>query len=69
MNLSKTAALELPAFDETMLESEEHWTEHEKAYLDAWHKCAEQTEKEYEMSYSDDPVEHCLEPEWNQLMK
>jgi len=57
-DLNKTEALALPAFDETMLESEEQWTEHEKAHLDAWHKRAEQTEKEYEMSYSDDPVEH-----------
>ena len=35
-DLSKTEALELPVFDEAMLESEKHWTEHEKVHLDAW---------------------------------
>jgi hypothetical protein len=57
-DLSKTEALELPVFDETMLESEKQWTEHEKVHLDAWHKRVEQSEKEYQKSYSDDPVEH-----------
>lgn len=57
-DLSKTEALELPGFDEAMLESEKHWTEHEKVHLDAWHKRVERFTKEYEKSYSDDPVEH-----------
>jgi PRC-barrel domain len=57
-DLSKAEALELPVFDETMLESEKHWTEHEKVHLDAWHKRAQQSEKEYQESYSDEPVEH-----------
>jgi PRC-barrel domain protein len=57
-DLSKTDALELPVFDEAMLESEKHWTEHEKVHLDAWHKRVERFTREYEKSYSDDPVEH-----------
>jgi len=57
-DLSKTEALELPVFDEAMLESEKQWTEHEKVHLDAWHKRVEQFTKEYQKSYSDDPVEH-----------
>ena len=57
-DLSKTEALELPVFDEAMLESEKHGTEHEKVHLDAWHKRVERFTKEYQKSYSDDPVEH-----------
>ncbi len=57
-DLSKTEALELPVFNETMLESEKHWTEHEKVHLDAWHRRVEQFTKEYQKSYGDDPVEH-----------
>ncbi len=57
-DLSKTESLALPVFDEAMLESANHWTEHEKLHLDAWHKRVEQFTKEYQKSYSNDPVKH-----------
>jgi hypothetical protein len=57
-DLSKAEALALPVFDEGMLESDKQWTKHEKVHLNAWHKRVEQFEKDYQKSYSGDPVEH-----------